>query len=243
VLRAKLRELRSKIEAEIGRPLLVGKPYTDDVALHEQGFANAYGLGFAGKHTLIIGPKLSGSYNFIAELLTDLEVEPDEKYVGTCGDCFRCGSACPTGAIVGPRSVDARLCISYLTIENKEGIPVSLRPKLGSWVFGCDVCQDVCPYNQRPPETSWAEFQPQSGVGHYLDLFELLRIKTEDEFRARFLPTPVRRPKRRGLLRNALVVLGNQRPPDGEKHVSAFLRDEEDPMLREHAEWALAQYH
>lgn len=241
VLRAKLRELKARIEEHIGRPLL-GKAYTDDVALHEQGFANKYGLGFAGKNTLIIGPKLSGSYNFIAELLTDIELEPDERYAGTCGDCFRCGSACPTNAIVDARNVDARLCISYLTIENKEGIPAELRPKLGSWVFGCDVCQEVCPYNQRPPETSWPEFQPQSGIGHYLDLFDVLAIRTEEEFRARFLPTPLRRPKRRGLLRNALVVIGNQRPAGGEEKIGALLKYEEDPMLIEHANWALAQY-
>jgi epoxyqueuosine reductase len=241
VLRARLRELKSRIEATIGKPLL-GKAYTDDVALHEQGFANHYGLGFAGKNTLIIGPKLLGSFNFIAELLTDLELDADEKYHGTCGSCFRCGVACPTNAIVEARTVDARVCISYLTIENKGGIPVELRPKLGSWVFGCDICQDVCPYNQRPPQTNWPEFQPQSGAGHHLDLFGLLEIKSEEEFRARFLTSPIRRPKRRGLLRNALVVIGNQKPDSGDEKISTFIKSEEDPMLLEHANWALAQY-
>ncbi len=241
VLRARLRELKSKVEQTIGRPLL-GKAYTDDVALHEQGFANHYGLGFAGKNTLIIGPKLSGSYNFIAELLTDLELDADEKYNGTCGACFRCASACPTNAIVDARTVDARLCISYLTIENKNGIPLELRPKVGSWVFGCDVCQDVCPYNQRPPETKWVEFQPESGAGHHLDLFDLLTIQNDEQFRTRFLSSPVRRPKRRGLLRNALVVLGNQRPDGGPQIIASFAKAEADPMLREHAAWALAQY-
>jgi epoxyqueuosine reductase len=241
VLRAKLRELKARIETEIGRPIL-GKAYTDDVALHEQGFANRYGLGFAGKNTLIIGPKLMGSFNFIAELLTDLQMEADEKYVGTCGDCFRCATACPTNAIVEARSVDARVCISYLTIENKEGIPVELRGKVGSWLFGCDICQDVCPYNQRPPETNWKEFQPQSGAGHYIDLFELLQIPTEEAFRERFLPTPLRRPKRRGMLRNALVVLGNQRPARGDEMIAEFIKKETDPMLLEHAQWALSLY-
>lgn len=241
VLRARLRLLKSRIEEKVGRPLL-GKAYTDDVALHEQGFANHYGLGFAGKNTLIIGPKLMGSYNFIAELLTGLELEPDEKYNGTCGQCFRCAAACPTNAIVDARSVDARVCISYLTIENKGGIPVELRHKIGSWLFGCDICQDVCPYNQRPPETRWDEFKPHSGTGHYIELFELLQIRTEDEFRARFLPTAVRRPKRRGLLRNALVVLGNQRPAGGANAIAQFAENEPDSMLREHAAWAIAQY-
>jgi epoxyqueuosine reductase len=241
VLRARLRELRSRIEQLIGRQL-VGKPYTDDVALYEQGLAARHGLGFAGKNTLIIGPKLSGSYNFIAELMTDLPLEPDEPYQGTCGDCFRCGSNCPTGAITGPRHIDARLCISYLTIENKNEIPVELRSRQGSWVFGCDVCQDVCPYNSRRRATSWPELRPEAGAGHYLDLFELLTIEDEQQFRARFLPTPLRRPKRRGLLRNALVVLGNQKPEGGIARILAFALNEPDAMLREHAIWAIAQY-
>ncbi len=241
VLRARLRELRDRIETLVGRKI-VSKAYTDDVALYEQGIAARHGLGFAGKNTLIIGPKLMGSYNFIAELLTDLPLQPDETYAGTCGQCFRCGTSCPTGAITEPKNIDSRLCISYLTIENKGGIPQELRPKLGSWVFGCDVCQEVCPYNQKPPETKWHEFRPESGAGHYLDLFELLRIESEEEFRARFLPTALRRPKRRGMLRNALVVLGNKRPAGGVTRIAQFAEAEADSMLREHAIWALAQY-
>jgi epoxyqueuosine reductase len=241
VLRAKLRELRDKIEALVGRKLL-SKPYTDDVALYEQGLALRHGLGFRGKNTLIIGPKLSGSYNFIAELLTDLPLPADESYIGTCGQCFRCGDACPTGAIVNERTVDARLCISYLTIENKGGIAPELRPKLGDWVFGCDVCQDVCPYNQRPAKTPWKEFRPESGVGHYINLFDLLKISSEEDFRLRFAPTPLRRPKRRGLLRNALVVLGNRRPTGGIERMLDFALSENEPMLREHAAWAISCY-
>ena len=241
VLRAKLRELRDRIEKETGRALL-GRSYTDDVALYEQALAARSGLGFAGKNTLIIGPKLSGSYNFVAELFTDLPLEPDEIYKGTCGQCFRCAAACPTSAIVEPQSVDARLCISYLTIENKQGIPEDLRTKLGGWVFGCDVCQIVCPYNQAPPSTPWVEFEPQSGIGHHVDLLEMLKISSQEEFHARYIRSPVRRPKRRGFLRNALVVLGNQKPQAGEAAIFEFARNETDPMLQEHAAWALAQY-
>jgi epoxyqueuosine reductase len=241
VLRARLRDLRDGIEKFVGRPL-VGKPFTDDVALYEQALALRHGLGFRGKNSLIIGPKLMGSFNFIAELLTDLPLEPDEMRSGTCGACFRCGSACPTGAIVAEQTIDARLCISYLTIENKGGIPLELRSKMGSWVFGCDVCQDVCPYNQRPPETTWEEFRPASGVGHYMNLFDILQIRTDEEFRARLQTSPVRRPKRRGLQRNALVVLGNQRPDGGVKRILEFAQNEPDPMVREHAFWAISQY-
>ena len=253
VLRARLRELRSVIEKEIGRPLL-GKACTDDVALLEQAFASRHGLGFSGKNTMIIGPKLSGSYYFVAELFTDLALEPDEAYKGTCGACFRCGDACPTRAIVNAGELDAGRCISYLTIENKGGTPMHMRESLGSWFFGCDICQEVCPYNQRPPETQWTEFLPQSGVGHYVDLLSLIGMNNEEQFNAAFAHTPLRRPKLRGLKRNAFVVLGNHLgeriqgyKPGGidpellVRRIENDLIGQSDPMLREHAAWALAQ--
>jgi epoxyqueuosine reductase len=252
VLRAKLRQLKAAIEARIGRPL-AGKAFTDDVALYEQAFAKRHGLGFTGKNTMVIGPKLSGSYYFVAELFTDLELEPDEPYKGTCGNCFRCGIACPTNAITAPGFVDAGRCISYLTIENKGEIPLALRPLLGDWVFGCDVCQEVCPYNQSPPVTPWEEFSPGKGAGHYLDLLGLLRLSSEAEFREQFGHTPLRRPKLRGLQRNALVVLGNQvETALREKHgnldteritgaLKEFISKTSDLMLHEHAVWALSK--
>ncbi len=142
VLTVKLNELKERLEKVIGRPL-IGRAFTDDVELYEQAFADKYGLGFTGKNTLIIGPKMMGSYNFVAELFTDCELEPDEPYIGTCGKCFRCGDICPTDAIVEAGVLDANLCISFLTIESKGGIPISLRSKMGEWVFGCDLCQEV----------------------------------------------------------------------------------------------------
>lgn len=241
VLKTKLTEYKTQLERHLQRPLL-GRCYTDDVALFEQGFAERSGLGFSGKNTLIIGPSLLGSYYFVAELFVDLEIEPDEIYKGTCGKCFRCGSACPTNAIVDGGVLDAGLCISYLTIENKGGIPVHLRPKLQNWLFGCDLCQEACPYNQRPPHTPWREFEPQSGVGHYLSCEELLKIKTQEEFALRFKGTAIRRAKRRGLLRNALVVLGNRCPDGAIGRIKEFAENESDAMLREHAAWAIAKY-
>ncbi len=245
-IRAKLRDYGALIEKEIGRPLL-RKPFTDDVALFEQALAARHGLGFVGKNSLILGPQLSGSYNFIAELFVDLELEPDVPYQGTCGKCFRCGDKCPTLAIKDGALVDSNLCISFLTIENKEGIDPGLRPLMGEWVFGCDVCQEVCPYNRRPQNTPWPEFLPQSGVGHYLDLLDLLTIKDDTDFRRRFEKSPVRRPKRRGLLRNALVVLGNHLN-NGHKEtdrivsaIAQFAAEPDDLMLIEHAAWALGQ--
>jgi len=261
VLRAKLRELKAHIENEIGRSLL-GKVFTDDVQLHEGALAARHGLGFSGRNTLIIGPKLSGSYNFIAELFTDLEIEPDEAYCGTCGKCFRCGVSCPTGAITSEGQLNSNLCISYLTIENKDGIPIELRPKVGNWVFGCDICQEVCPYNQKPAQTPWHELCPEAGVGHFLDLPDLLTIRSENEFIAHFEHSPLRRPKRRGLLRNALVVIGNHLrsreyatvygaplstgkvydPQDVVERIFYFAEAEPDSMLREHAAWAISQF-
>ena len=251
VLRAKLRDLFALIEKEVGHPLS-RRAVTDDAALFEQALAARHGLGFVGKHTLIIGPKLSGSYNLIGELFLDLDLEPDEPYVGTCGDCFRCGKACPTGAIVPATEgsgyvVDANACLSYLTIENKGGIAPAMRAGLGDWVFGCDICQDVCPYNSKPVASPWPEFKPERGAGHYLDLLGLFDAVSEEEFRARFLNSPLRRPRLRGLRRNALVVLGNKLR-DGKvelaylRHrLAAYLESEEDEMLLEHAAWALCQ--
>jgi len=245
-IRAKLRDFAALIEKEVGRPFL-SKPYTDDVALYEQALATRHGLGFVGKNSLILGPQLSGSYNFVAELFTDLDLPADKPYLGTCGKCFRCGDGCPTAAIKDGALVDSNLCISFLTIENKGGIAPALRPLLGDWVFGCDICQEVCPYNSKPQTTPWPEFMPEAGVGHYLDLLDLIAIDSDVEFRRRFEKSPVRRPKRRGLTRNALVVLGNHlaRGHDNSdmiiRSLKQFLQSQSDEMLIEHASWALAQ--
>ncbi|MBX9942143.1 MAG: DUF1730 domain-containing protein [Candidatus Obscuribacterales bacterium] len=286
VMRAKLKELHTFIEKECGRKVAF-RAVADDAAYFEQAFAERHGLGFVGKNTLVILPKLGGSYNLIGELFLDLELPPDEPYRGTCGACFRCGAACPTGAIkevslspvdsyqssavqssapaiaaafnaasggaVGAKSflVDARSCLSFLTIENKGGIELSFRDKLGSWVFGCDICQDVCPYNSRLVggrlQSAWPEFRPEAGVGHYLDLFSLFDFKDQAEFHQRFLSSPVRRPKLRGMRRNALVVMGNQlaqgsaEPALVVSKLRPFLEAETDEMLIEHGLWMLSR--
>ncbi|MBP9092554.1 tRNA epoxyqueuosine(34) reductase QueG [bacterium] len=248
VIRSKLRDFCGLLEAELGRKI-ARRPVTDDAALYEQALARRHGLGFVGKNSLVIGPKLSGSYNFIAELFVDFELEADVEYTGTCGNCVRCISACPTNAIKSgaeAEMVDANLCISYLTIENKGGIALPLRSQLGDWVYGCDICQEVCPYNTKARPAPWPEFAPESGVGHYLNLPELLHID-DQSFAQRFELSPLRRPKRRGLVRNALVVMGNQLTAGHQaskqilEEIAAFSLRENDLLLVEHAAWALAQ--
>lgn len=248
VIRSKLRDFCALIEKELGRKI-ARRPVTDDAALYEQALARRHGLGFVGKNSLVIGPKLSGSYNFIAELFVDFELEPDIEYTGTCGNCVRCIAACPTNAIkdgAEAAMVDANLCISYLTIENKGGIALPLRSQLGDWVYGCDICQEVCPYNSKTRAKPWPEFSPENGVGHYLNLPELLHLD-DQAFAQRFELSPLRRPKRRGLVRNALVAMGNQLAADhaeSEKileEVASFSAREDDLLLVEHAAWALAQ--
>lgn len=253
VIRSKLRDFCARLEKEIGRPI-ARRTVTDDAALYEQALAERHGIGFTGRNSLLIGPKLSGSYHFIAELFVDLDLamEADFAYEGTCGNCVRCINACPTDAIksgADAMMVDSNLCISYLTIENKGPIAVPLRNKLGNWVYGCDICQEVCPYNKKPTPAPWPEFAPSKGVGHYLNLPELLQIENTEMFTARFAASPVRRPKRLGLLRNTLVVMGNQLQEEHNyskeivEAICAFVRrnGDEEQLLLEHALWALTR--
>jgi len=171
--------------------------------------AETAGLGFFGKNCNIINPKL-GSFFFIASLMTNLKLPPTEKIrMPNCGNCTKCIDSCPTGALIAPGVLDARKCISYLTIENKGNIPKKLHSKVGNRLFGCDACQECCPFNQRKQEVLIDEFKPENGVGESLDLKEILSIKTDEEFTERFAGTPLMRAKRKGLLRNARIVAEN----------------------------------
>jgi epoxyqueuosine reductase len=204
--------------------------------------AEVAGLGFFGKNTNLIDPS-KGSYFFIASLMTNTKLPLTEKRrMPSCGDCKKCIIACPTGAIVAPRVIDARRCIAYLTIESKEGIPVELRPKIGNRLFGCDICQEVCPFNEGRASKQGIridELKAESGVGDNLDLVEILAIETDEQFRKRFAGTSLMRAKRRGLLRNACVVAGNS----GDKSLIPVLEGvaerEADEVLKEHASWAI----
>ena len=213
VLAKKLKLLSQKIEEEIGREALF-RHFVDTGPILERKLARLAGLGFIGKNTTLITP--AGSYFFLAELVTDLELSYDKgRLFDGCGQCRLCIDACPTEAIREPFTVDARRCISYLTIEHHGEIEESLKPRMGEWLFGCDVCIDVCPFNGRPVETPWEELR-SSGVGETVPLESILSLSEDADFQARFQGTPLLRPKREGLRRNAAIVLENlKRMRDG----------------------------
>lgn len=206
--------------------------------------AEAAGLGFFGKNTNLIDPS-KGSYFFIATLLVNRMLPPTEKRrMPSCGDCQKCLRACPTGALTAPYELDARRCIAYLTIENKEGIPLKLRSLIGGRLFGCDICQEVCPFNEgraSQQKIRVIELESENGVGGNPDLREILSIQSDEEFEARFSGTPLMRARRRGLLRNACVVAGNIGTKNLIQYLEALIERESDSMLREHAAWAIRE--
>ena len=212
--------------------------YTDTGPVMERDLAQRAGLGWIGKNTCLINPRL-GSYFLLAEILLGIELDPDPPFeADRCGTCRRCIEACPTGCILPDRTMDARRCISYLTIENKGAIPSDLRPAVGNWIFGCDLCQMVCPWNQRAERGHDQTFSPQQAVP-YPDLILELAL-TPQEFNHKFKENPVQRARRRGYLRNVAVVLGNAGDPAAIPALERALMDNE-PLVREHAAWALDQ--
>jgi len=243
VLLPRLHQLAACLEATIG-PGTGGaashRAYVDTGPILERELGARAGLGFVGKNTNLIHPRL-GSWFFLGELLLTFELPAGEAVAsgGTCGQCRRCLDACPTGALVEPHLLDARRCISYLTIELKGPIPRALRPLMGNRIFGCDICQEVCPWNRRFARPS-AEpaFQPRPGVisPSLIDLMAL----DEEGFRERFRGSPIKRAKRRGLLRNVAVALGNWQSPTAALSLARALRDAE-PLIRGHAAWALGR--
>jgi epoxyqueuosine reductase len=204
--------------------------------LPERELARRAGIGWVGKHSCLITPAY-GSRVVLGEILTTLELTPAQALSGSCGACRACLEACPTGALVAPGTVDARRCLSYLTIEHKGPIPLALRPLLGPRLFGCDACQDACPYNKRVGEIATA-FPPAADL-LAPDLSAILNL-TAEAFNRRFRHTPIQRSKRRGLLRNACVALGNLQDPAAIPALRSALLDAE-PLIREHAAWALAR--
>jgi epoxyqueuosine reductase len=212
------------------------KSYVDTGPVLERDFAALAGAGWHGKSTMLISQDL-GTWFFLAEILTTLDLPPDTPARDHCGSCTRCITACPTGAIDAPHHLDARRCISYLTIELKGSIPVELRPLIGDRVYGCDDCLTACPWNRFARASHETAFAAREGT--LMPLTDLLAL-TDDDFRRLFRNSPIKRIKRRGLLRNVCVVLGNIGAP---RDLPALERASTDPepLIREHAEWAMAR--
>ena len=232
VLPPRMQELVRFIEQQVGGPVK-NRWYADTGPLLERDLAQRAGIGWIGKNTCLIHPK-HGSYFLLSEILLDLALEPDPPFVTDhCGSCTRCIEACPTDCILPDRTINASRCISYLTIELKEDIPIDLRDQMGNWIFGCDVCQQVCPWNRFAQEGDSAFQENRSARS----LTEELAF-TLQEFNQRFKGTTIKRAKRRGYLRNVAVALGNSGDPITLPVLQNALNDEE-PMVREHAQWAI----
>lgn len=239
VLMIRMRALVEFMLAEVGQAFEY-RIYTDTGPILERELAQRAGLGWIGKNTCLIHPR-HGSYLLLGEILVDLDLPADPAFLpDQCGTCTRCIDACPTGCILPDRTLDASRCISYLTIEEKASIREDQRESIGDWLFGCDICQHVCPWNLRfASPTADASFRPRAifnppQLGHFLRL-------QPGSWRAELKGSPLERPRRRGLVRNASVVAGNTTRSDLVDDLAQLLSGDEDPVLREHAAWALGK--
>ena len=231
ILPQKLQAIVTFIEEQLGHSI-PNRYYTDSGPILERELAQRAGLGWIGKNSMLINP-LAGSTFFLAEILLGIELEPDDAFAtDQCGTCTRCITACPTQCILPNRTLDARRCISYLTIENKVDIPEDLRPQIGNWVFGCDICQQVCPWN-RFSQPSDPAFEPKIP----LPVLASDLLLSSVGFNQRFRKSPVKRARRRGYLRNLAVVIGNTGNEKDIPILEQAVRDDE-PLVSEHAKWA-----
>jgi epoxyqueuosine reductase len=242
IIKARLRELADQLSRLVARPV-ASRPCVDTAPVLERDLAARAGIGFVGKNTLLIAPGL-GSWLLLGELLVDVELEPTPaQEASRCGSCRACLDACPTGAFVGPHQLDARRCISYLTIEHRGPIPRQLRPAIGTRVFGCDVCQEVCPFNAAAPQRTAPDRElgltRRAAQRSALDLIRTLGLGSA-QMRQLVRGTPLRRAGRDGLLRNVCVALGNAGDSAAIPALERALTDR-SPLVRGHAAWALGR--
>jgi epoxyqueuosine reductase len=236
VIRKRLLALGQTIQTLLPAPRFLA--YVDTGPVLDRAWAERSGLGWIGKNTNLIR-KGAGSWLFLGEILTDLELPPDAPARNYCGTCARCIAACPTGAIVGPYQLDARRCISYLTIEHKGPIPLELRPAIGARIFGCDDCQEVCPWNRFATPTADPAFTERAGQ-QTPELIALLDLD-EEAFRLRYAGTALRRAGRNRFVRNVAVALGNVGDARAVPALDRALREDPDALVRGHAAWALGR--
>jgi epoxyqueuosine reductase len=236
LLRARLQQLAEKIRLEVADHAY--RVFTDSAPVMEVELAQQSGLGWRGKHTLLLA-RDAGSYFFLGEIFTSLELPADPPVTDHCGSCTACLASCPTQAFIAPYRLDARRCISYLTIELKEAIPEQLRPLLGNRIYGCDDCQTACPWNRFSPDTAETDFQPRQGVdtARLIDLFGW----SEEEFDQRLQGSPIRRIGHERWLRNIAVALGNAPRSAPATQVLQLRLDHPSALVREHVAWALAR--
>ena len=224
---------------KVERPGATGRAVCDTAPLLERDFARLAGMGWVGKNTMLIHRRI-GSFTVLGSLLTDADLRPDEPFAADhCGTCTRCLDACPTDAFAGPHRLDARRCISYWTIEHKGAIPDESAGDLDGWAFGCDVCQDVCPWNRKAPPGREPALDARPGAAAP-DLIDWLAADPA-EFRAALKGTALARAKRTGLLRNAALVLGGRRAAEAVPALAGRLRGDADPVVRGAAAWALGR--
>lgn len=235
VMKRKMRDLVADLSALLELEVSA-RWYVDDGPMLDRAAAARAGLGWFGKNSNILTSEL-GSWVFLGQVITDLELEPDPPVNKSCGSCVRCIDACPTGAIVAPYVIDNTRCISYQTIENRGPVPIELRPYMLDWVFGCDICQEVCPVNRKEMPTREPAFG-QSNLS-VADLVEILEM-TDDRFLERFAGTPIMRATRVGLQRNACVALGNLKAVESVPSLARVLA-KSGPLVRSHAAWALGE--
>jgi epoxyqueuosine reductase len=236
LMRNRLQQLAERIQDVVGD--FGYRAYVDSAPVLEKALARNAGLGWIGKHTVLINRR-AGSYFFLGELYTDLPLPVDAPASAHCGSCSRCIEICPTQAILGPYRLDARRCISYLTIELKGSIPEELREPMGNRIFGCDDCQLICPWNKFAQHATEADFTPR----HRLDGAKLVELFgwSEQEFLSRTQGMAIRRTGYEGWLRNIAVALGNAPPSAAAKQALAARVDHPSAIVREHVSWAMAR--
>lgn len=236
VIKKMLNEYKENLQKELSIKI-DGRIFVDDGSLLEKGFAEKAGLGWFGKHTNLIN-SVYGSWIFLGALITDIELVPNEPVKKNCGKCELCIIECPTNAIVSPYQLDANKCISFLTIENRGAIPYDLRPLMGDWIFGCDICQDICPVNDKIDISQNTTFIEKTTS--YLDLVGILYM-SQEEFSMRFSKSPIKRTKLRGLQRNACVALGNTKQKEAIPALIDTLKNNQSELVRGHSAWALGE--
>src|ERR1700728_2490102 len=232
---ARLRQVEAAVKKARAADDLITRCYVDTGPIVERVVAKYAGVGWIGKNTCIINQKM-GSWMFLGVMLTSLELEPGLPAPDRCGSCTRCIDACPTDALIAPYQLDSNKCIAYLTIEKRGAIPEELRSGMGRHIFGCDICQDVCPWNRKAPATTAAEFQARPELVN--PALDWLAEISPEESRSTFKNSPVRRAKRPGLRRNAVIAMGNS----GNKKFLAQLKRlaaDEDEVIAESAAWAI----